>query len=106
MQPAVLHPGSVGWNPKPAFGVIPAPGGVDRMLGKQWIDAAKDGNVGGVATPSPGGCQMCYMDHTGCHQQVFLAVIRGCTHSRGVSDVLHGPYWLSSVECDFDHTPY
>jgi hypothetical protein len=70
-----------------------------------------------------GGCQICYTEHTGCHQfervlstdptrvvtppggcqigymdHFIPAVIHWCfgCHSR-VSDRLHGQYWLSSI---------
>jgi hypothetical protein len=52
--------------------------------------------VGRVGTP---GCQIGYMDHTGCHRLGFFPIRPtrvGCTHSR-VSD--HGPCLPSSSEC-------
>jgi hypothetical protein len=55
---------------------------------------------GGVGTALPGGCQIAHMDHTGC-QPCFGC--KGChSRSRGVSDWLHGTYWLSSTEPCFD----
>jgi hypothetical protein len=65
-------------------------------------------DVGRVGALTPGGCQIGYMcdqnstygsTPLSCCHQVFV-IIRGASgcHSRGVSDLLHGTYWLSSVE--------
>jgi hypothetical protein len=57
----------------------------------------------GVAL-TPGGCQMCYMGHTGCHQLNAILTIRptrAVTHSR-VSHWFHGIYRLSSFGMCFE----
>jgi hypothetical protein len=64
----------------------------------------------GRAALTPGGCQIGYMcdqnSTYGLHSLpggVRLATcatitrLMGCTHSQGVSDWLHGQYWLSSM---------
>ena len=37
---------SVSWSPKAPFGKPPTLAEISRVLGKQWIEAAKDGNLG------------------------------------------------------------
>jgi hypothetical protein len=54
-----------------------------------------DWNMCQAGLGAPGECQMVL------HGSYWLPSIEPCfgCHSRGVSDYLHGPYWLSSVEC-------
>jgi hypothetical protein len=67
--------------------------------------AQKPRGQGGVVPLTP-GCQIGYMDG------YIPAVINGClrpcvrlglSHSRGLSDWLHGLYWLSSTGCVLTH---